>query len=171
MMKARFIVSLILVIVLVVGIGVAVGKTIAVKPAIAQSGVSAGASPVLVIENSHVMKLSQSAVLMVMGAGFPPNEEVRVVISQKDGSLSDIGDQLDPKEITANEFGVWGAKLTTGRFAHSALASTEIYVLYATDADYNILAATPFGYYDAKAPYSDWPSWAQAVVPDPGTSK
>ncbi|MFC2066982.1 hypothetical protein ACFLUO_08080 [Chloroflexota bacterium] len=148
----------------------AVGNAIAVKPANAQPG-GMGASPVLVIENSHVMPLSTTAQLMVMGAGFPPNQEVRVVISQKDGTLSDIGTQMEPTEIMANEFGVWGAKLTTGRYARSALASTEIYVLYATDVSYNILAAAPFGYYDAKAPYSDWPSWARAIIPEPEASK
>ena len=92
------------------------------------------------------------------------------MISQKDKSLSDIGDQLDPQP-KANDFGVWATAWTVGDFGHKDVAKAEMYILQACDVDYNVIATIPFGYYDASKPYKDWPAWARAVVKDPKDDK
>lgn len=123
----------------------------------------------MVLESSHVLKLDGKSKIMIMGSGFQPNQEIRLVISQSDGSLSDIGTQLNPMDIIqANQFGVWGTQWVVGDYANKALAKADVYVLQACDTNYNVLATVPFGYYDAsEKDYKKWPTWAQAIVPPP----
>lgn len=133
-------------------------------PAAAESG--AAPNPTLVINPSPVLKLDRTSKVLIMGSGYAPKQEVRLLISQSDGTLSDIAGQLDPQPV-ANDFGVWATAWTVGVFANKAIAKAELYVLQACDTEYNVLAATPFGYYDATKPYKEWPSWARVVVPEP----
>ncbi len=42
-----------------------------------------------------------------------------------------------------------------------------MYMMKACDENYQVLATVSFGYYDAKKPYKEWPSWAQTLVKEP----
>ena len=101
-----------------------------------------------------------------MGSGYTPGQEIRIVVTHLDGSWSDIGSVLDP-EPAANEDGVWATTWTVGRYSRKQIAAADQYLMMACNTDYNILATTPFGYYDANKPHEEWPSWAQAVVEKP----
>ena len=133
---------------------------------LAASPTKSNPTPTLVIEPSHILKLGSGTKVAIMGSGYEPGQEIRILITQSDGSKSDIGAQLDPEPV-ANDDGVWGTAWTVGRFSHKKIAAAGIYVMMACDTSYNVLATAPFGYYDSKKPYEEWPSWAQAVVAKP----
>jgi len=130
----------------------------------------AAAESTMVIEPSTVLKQHKNTKVTIMGSGFKPGQEVRLLVTQSDGSISDIGDGLDPEPV-ANDDGVWATAWTVGRFGHRRIAKPGVYVLKACDTDYNVLATVPFGYYNSKKPYKEWPSWAQAVVKEPKKKK
>ena len=81
--------------------------------------------------------------------------------------MGDIREQLDPGLIVADEFGVWGTRWTVGGYSKSRVAKAETYIMMACDTNYEVLATTPFGFYDSEDPYEEWPSWAQAAVGEP----
>ena len=129
-------------------------------------------APTVVILPSAVISLDEDSEVAIMGSGFEPGQEMRILISSLVGktrptTLSDIREQLDPAVIVADEYGVWGTRWTIGRYSKSRTATTETYVLQATDTNYNVLATTPFGFYDPEDPYEEWPSWAQAACEAP----
>ena len=105
-----------------------------------------GLVPTMVIQPSHVLSLDKRTKAAIMSSGFKPGEEVRLVITQSDGSISDISSELVPKPV-ANEFGVWGTTWTVGDYASGSVAKAGVYVLKACDASYQVLATVPFGYY------------------------
>ena len=127
---------------------------------------AAAEGPTVVMDPSPVLKLDKKTKVTIMGSGFEPGQEIRLVVTQSDGSLSDIADGLEP-EPKANEFGVWATAWTVGSFSHKRIAKPGAQVLQVCDPEYNVIATVPFGYYDAKKPYKDWPAWAQAVVKEP----
>ena len=120
----------------------------------------------VVIQPSNVLRMDKSTKVVIMGSGFKPGEEIHLVITQSDGSISDITSELVP-EPKANEFGVWGTAWTVGDYSSSSVAAAGLYILKACDANYEVLTTVPFGYYDTKKPYKDWPSWAQTLVKEP----
>ena len=130
----------------------------------------AAAESTVIIEPSTVLKQHKNTKVTIMGSGFKSGQEIRLLITQSDGSISDIGDGLKPEPV-ANKDGVWATAWTVGRFGHRRIAKPGVYVLKACDADYNVLATVPFGYYNTKKPYKEWPSWAQAVVKEPKKKK
>lgn len=129
-------------------------------PAMAEPG--AASNPTLIINSSPVLKLDGKSKVVIIGSGYVSGQEVRLPISQSDGSLSDIEVQLDPQPV-ANEFGVWATAWTVGAFANKRIGKAGLCVLQPCDAEYNVLASTPLGCYDATQPYKEWPSWGRAV--------
>jgi hypothetical protein len=154
-----------LVAVIVVG-GLVGGATLGPKRCEAEEGLMGGLAPTVVIQPSHVLRLDKSTKVAIMGSGFKPGEEIHLLITQSDGSISDITSELVP-EPKANEFGVWGTAWTVGDYSSSSVAEAGLYILKACDANYEVLTTVPFGYYDTKKPYKDWPSWAQTLVKEP----
>ena len=138
----------------------------------AEEGLAAPGKPVpaVVIQPSHVLKLSSKTKVAIMGSGFKPGQEIRLVVTQSDGSMSDIGSQLKPEPV-ADKYGVWATAWTVGNYSRKEVAKPGVYLLKACDADYEVLATAPFGYYDTKKDYKEWPSWAQAVVKEPKPKK
>ncbi len=123
-------------------------------------------APTIVIQPSNVLRLDKKTQVVIMGSGFKAGQEVRLVITQSDGSISDISSELSP-EPKANEFGVWGTAWTVGDYASGSVAGAGVYIMKACDESYQVLTTVPFGYYDAKRPYKEWPSWARALVKEP----
>ncbi len=152
----------------VVVVGLVGGATLGPKQCGAEEGMTSqgGLAPTMVIQPSHVLRLDKSTKVAIMGSGFKPGEEIHLLITQKDGSISDITSELVP-EPKANEFGVWGTTWTVGDYSSSSVAAAGLYILKACDMNYEVLTTVPFGYYDTKKPYKDWPSWAQTLVKEP----
>ena len=138
----------------------------------AKEGVTSqgGPGPTMVMQPSHALRLDKKAKVAIMGSGFKPGQEIRLVITQSDGSISDISSQLSP-EPKANEFGVWGTTWTVGDYASGEIAKAGVYILKACDESYQVLTTIPFGYYDVKKPYKEWPSWAQTLVKEPAPAE
>ena len=155
-------VTVIVVVALVGGATLGPGKSEAQEVLASQGGLA----PTVVIQPSHVLRLDKKTQVAIMGSGFKPGEEIHLVINQSDGSISDITSELVP-EPKANEFGVWGTTWTVGDYASGSVAKAGVYILKACDASYQVLATVPFGYYEAKKPYKEWPSWAQTLVKEP----
>lgn len=175
---ARFIIILLLVALVGVGsfaairINTASAATDPSRPDLALAPAAPAAQvPLLFIEKSRLINLRASSTpMMVVGSGFSPNQEVRLVISQADGSLSDVGSVTDPAEIKADETGVWAASLdiAKGRYLNTKIAKAgDVMIVRATDASYNILATSAIAVYDAKADYKKWPGYAKAIIPEP----
>lgn len=121
----------------------------------------------LVLQPSHVLEMSSSTMVGIMGSNYEPGQEVRLLVYHNDGSISDIGSQLDPEPV-ANEFGVWSTAWTIGRYSKSGICQMGTYVMKATDTDYNVLATVPFVYYSPKKEdYAEWPTAARACVKEP----
>jgi len=127
---------------------------------------AAAEGPTVVMDPSPVLKLDKKTKVTIMGSGFEPGQEIRLLITQSDGSLSDIGDGLEP-EPKANKSGVWATAWTVGAFSNKRIAKPGAYLMQVCDPDYKVITTIPFGYYDAKKPYKEWPAWAQAVVKEP----
>lgn len=124
----------------------------------------------MVIEPSHVLKIESMTKVAIMGSGFEPGQEIRLLITHPDGSTSNIINQLKPEPV-ANKFGAWATAFTLWRYSRGALAKPGVFILQACDASYNVLATIPFGYYSSKKPYKEWPGWTQAVVKEPKPKK
>ncbi len=165
---ARFIIILLLVALA----GVSSFAAIRINTASAANG---AVVPTLAIEKSRLIDVkSKSTALMLMGSGFPPNQEVRLVISQADGSLSDIGSVTLPDPVKADAFGVWGAQVTvgTGDYLNAAIAKAGgVSTINACDANYNILASSAIGFYNPADDYAKWPPFAKAIVAKPAAKE
>lgn len=133
-------------------------------PAWVAAGAAAG--PTVVIGPSPVLALDGKTQVVIMGSGYAPKQQIRLLITQSDGSLSDIGEALAPEPLP-NDLGVWATVWTLGHFAHKAIAQPGLYVLHVSDTAYRVIASTPYGYYDPKKPYKEWPGWAKALVREP----
>ncbi len=158
---------LVIVLLLVALVGVSSFAAIRITTASA----AAGETPTLAIEKSRLIDVKSKAnAMMIVGSGFPPNQEVRLVISQADGSLSDIGSVSLPDPIKADAFGVWAASVTvgTGDYLNAAIAKAGgVSTIRATDTNYNVLATGAIAFYDPSADYAKWPAFAQAIVAKP----
>ncbi len=160
--RARFIIILLLVAL------VGVGSFAAVR--ITTASAASSETPTLAIEKSRLLDVTAKTTLMVVGSGFPPNGVVRLVMSQADGSLSDIGSVTNPETVKADAFGVWAASVTlsSADFLSKAIATAgKVSTIRACDENYNVLATAAIAFYDPKADYAKWPPFAQAIVPKP----
>lgn len=104
---------------------------------------------------------NSKAEVVIMGSGFEPEQEVRLLLTDVNGVTSDIGE-----DIEANDNGNWAVVWTVERYSRKEVASEDIYSIIAADSKYTALASAPFGFYNAKNPREEWPNWAQALVPE-----
>jgi len=121
------------------------------------------ANPVTVTVAVPVMELDKKAQAVIMGSGFEPGQEVRVLFITMDGGRSDIGYSLDPEPV-ANEAGAWATAWTEcgSRYIKKGLIGEGIYTIIVTDSEYNTLASAPIAFYDAGQ--EELPSWASAFA-------
>ena len=114
-------------------------KAAAEKPAVAK-----GLGPVVVMGTPAVkMAGKKTAPVVIMGTGFKPKQEIRILFSTQDGLQSDIGYALKP-EPKPNKSGTWGTSWSAGRYVRRKLIKPKggAYTITAADSDYNPLAST-----------------------------
>jgi len=120
----------------------------------------AGASPASESEPAPTVtvvtprvELSSKAEVVILGAGFEPGQELRLLFTQLNGVQADIGYSLDPEPV-ANEIGawvtLWTAKDGLGRYIKKGLIEAGAYVITVTDAEYSALATAPIAFYEAE---------------------
>jgi len=103
--------------------------------------------PVVMVGTQEVT-VSSKAKVVIMGCGFTPKQEVRVLFTTQDGVLSDIEDGLKPKPV-ANEIGTWVTTWTLGRYSR-IIKEAGVYTITAADSDYNFLSQVPIAFYPEK---------------------
>ncbi len=115
-----------------------------------------------VVVATPILKLDKKAQVVIMGAGFEPGQEVRLLFTTMDGVRADINYALDPEPV-ANEIGNWATAWTdSGRYISKKLIKEGVHTITVTDGEYNFLAYAAVAFYDAEKPEEEWPGWAKA---------
>ncbi len=79
--------------------------------------------------------------VVIMGTGFKPKEEIRILFTTPDGLQSDIGYALKPQPKPGKS-GTWGTTWSAGRYVARKLIKGGVYTVTAADGDYNPIAST-----------------------------
>ncbi len=109
---------------------------------------SIAADPILAT-GTPLVKMSKKSKVVIMGSGFKPGQEVRILFTTPDGLQSDIGYALKPIP-KADKTGSWATTWSAGRYVGRKLIKGGAYKILATDADYNPIAHTPVFFQAAK---------------------
>ena len=112
---------------------------------------------------SPIAKLHKDTDIVILGAGFEPGQEVRLIVITVDGIRSDIGTRLEPAPV-ANERGAWITVWDCNRFVRKKLLAEGVFPVIVTDDQYNTLAYAAVAFYDVGKPEEEWPSWARTAV-------
>ena len=110
--------------------------------------VKIGHSPAVVVATPRV-KMSKKAEVIIMGTGFKPGQEVRLLFTAIDGVQSDIGYALKPEPV-ASKTGEWITTWNCGRYVKKKLIKDGVYTIVVTDSDYNSLAHAPVAFFEEK---------------------
>ena len=102
-----------------------------------------------VVAATPYVKMSKKAKVVIMGTGFTPGQEIRVLFTTMDGMLNDIGVHLKPAPVP-NKVGAWVTTWKCGRFVRKKLIKQGAYIITVTDSKYNVLAHAPVAFYAAK---------------------
>jgi hypothetical protein len=105
----------------------------------------AGGPAPKVISESWEVPLDKKGQVTIMGSGFQPSQELRLLFKTVDGVMTNIGPRLEPQPV-ANERGAWATVWDYGRLVSKKLVKEGVYAILVTDADYNILASAPISF-------------------------
>ncbi len=105
--------------------------------------------PKVVLDNCYV-EIVKEAKIVIVGTGFKPGQEVRVLFISEDGVEADIGPSSLEPQPKANKIGAWVTTWNCSRFVGADLIKEGAYAITVTDTDYNILAHTPLAFYKAE---------------------
>jgi hypothetical protein len=85
----------------------------------------------------------KTAGVVIMGTGFKPGQEVRILFNTPDGIQSDIGYALKPKP-KADKTGSWATTWGAGRYVARKLINPKGggYKILIVDSEYNPIAYT-----------------------------
>jgi hypothetical protein len=101
-----------------------------------------------VVIGTPIVQMSKQSKVVILGSGFKPGQEVRLLFTTDDGLQSDIGYALKP-EPKANSIGTWATTWDAGRYVARKLVKQGAYVITATDADYKIIGQVPVSFAQA----------------------
>ena len=105
--------------------------------------------PTVVVANPMV-KIEKNAALVIMGSGFKPGQEIRVLFKPLDGVFGDIGYALKPYP-KPNKYGNWVTTWKCGRHLRKNIKESA-YNLTVFTMEYDFLAQTPIAFYKEKPP-------------------
>ena len=97
-------------------------------------------SPVVAV-GTPLVKLDKKAMVVIMGTGFKPGQEINIVFVTADGVKSDIGYALKPVP-KPDKTGSWATSWGAGRFVSKKLVKMGAYKLMIFDGEYNAMAQT-----------------------------
>ncbi len=126
-------------------VGFIMGLSIVSENAFADEALAASPGPVIAIATPMV-KMDKKATVVIMGAGFSPGQEVKLIFTTNDGSKGDIGYALKPPPV-ANAVGTWMTTWSCGRYIAKKLIKPGAYSVMATDSEYGFLAHAPLVFY------------------------
>lgn len=117
------------------------GKSVAKESFVAKSK----PCPRVAVGNPFV-KMSEKLKVVIMGTGFNPGQEVRILFTTMDGVSADIGYALKPQPV-ANKIGAWVTTWKCGGFIKKKLIKQGAYTITVTDGEYTPLAHAPVAFY------------------------
>jgi len=118
----------------------------------AEKGLAVQSAPgPTVVVATPMVKMSKKAEVVIMGTGFEPSQKIRLLFTTTDGVHADIEYALKPRPV-ANKIGAWVTTWSCGPFVAKKLIKEEVYVIIATDAEYNLLGHAPVVFYAEKKP-------------------
>ena len=101
-----------------------------------------GLGPVVTMGTPMViMAGKKTEPVVIMGTGFKPKQEIRVLFTTEDGLQSDIGYALKPQP-KPDQSGTWGTSWGAARYVARKLIKGGVYTITAADSDYNPIAST-----------------------------
>lgn len=122
---------------------------------VAKEGLVAKSEPApMVVVGTPVVKMSKKVEIVIMGTGFEPGQEVRLLFTTMDGVTADIGYALKPQPV-ANKLGAWITTWKCDRYIKKKLIKEGAYTIKVTDSEYNFLAHAPVAFYVEKEKKSE----------------
>ena len=104
----------------------------------------------LLVAHPAVVMMDKKATLTLIGTGFEPGKAVRVLMVTADGITTDIDYSFQPKPVP-NQRGAWISEWKDcGRFISEGLVKEGAYAIMVADAEYNVLANAPVGFFADK---------------------
>jgi hypothetical protein len=104
----------------------------------ASPSLAAEMGPVLTMA-TPIVKMNKEAEVVMMGTGFMPNQELNILITAADGTVSNIALDIKPTP-KADASGTFGCKWKPKRFLSKKLITGGAYKIEITDTDYNTIA-------------------------------
>jgi len=95
----------------------------------------------MVVMGTPMVKMNKKANAVIMGTGFKPKQEIRILLTTQDGLQSDIGYALKPGP-KPDASGTWGTTWSAGRYIDRKLVKAGAHIITAADGDYNPIAST-----------------------------
>jgi hypothetical protein len=108
----------------------------------------------IVTVGTPVVKIDRKAAVVIMGSGFPPGQEIRILLMTPGRADADLDGVLkpDPKVDTT---GSWATTWDAGLYVNRELIDAGVSKLTVTDAEYNPIAHTPIFFQGEEKPKED----------------
>ena len=107
--------------------------------------------PSLVVTPAAIVVDKKKMPVTILGSGFNPDEEVAILIHDKDGVVSDISFLMSPAAKT-NEWGAFAGEMALfARMYSRKLLVPGVYTVSAVDMEGNLLATAPVWFVEPPA--------------------
>ncbi|MFC1815609.1 hypothetical protein ACFL0M_06600 [Thermodesulfobacteriota bacterium] len=98
----------------------------------------------IVTMGTPLVKMNKKTKVVIMGTGFKPGQEVKILLTTKDEMQTSLHGTIKPAGPVADKSGTWVTTWTLGNFARVVKAGA--YKLNVTDSKYNFITHTPIGF-------------------------
>ena len=144
-------------------------------PPVEEEAAKVKAAPCVTI-TPNVAKIDSKLQMVMMGSGFEPGQEIRLIVSSESMGPSTINGAFDVKDESMcdplpvpDEAGNWITTWSLKSYIRVLATATDnkgegIYTLSVTDAHLNLLASAQFALADTTKPKEQWPAWAQVLL-------
>ncbi len=106
-----------------------------------------GSGPTIVVDNPMV-KIAKGAKVTIIGSGFEPGQEIRVLLIPLDNVITDLVDDLKPYPVP-NKIGAWVTTWACDPHLQDTIREGA-YEIKVTTMDYKFLAKSPIAFYKEK---------------------
>lgn len=93
----------------------------------------------VVMMGTPLVKADKNAKVVIMGTGFKPGREVKILISSPEGQLTNIDEALDPAP-KADATGTWATTWNAGSYVSKKVVPPGACKVIVSDAEYNPIA-------------------------------
>jgi len=86
---------------------------------------------------------------VIMGSGFKPGQQLRILITTPDGMETDIAGYMKPAP-KADATGTWASTWSLSYYVKNKLVTAGAMTIRATDENYNLITHTPIFFQEPK---------------------